>query len=507
MKRLSKKISILLITIILIIITSNFTFTTYAYDNAMVGNRCYITSFFIDDTTYQTSKKEKIILTNESVSNWFDQQFNSCFQFKWILDPKSPITFGEFLKLIFHLQTSAFPDRTYPRKEVNYEDLNDFFYCINMIEILSSTGSWNNPSILSGTPTDTGLKLNFDEYITRAQVAKIIDSASTDWYKLPKIRNYSYFSDISASWAKESIKNAYEYGFLNGKSNNEFDPTGLLSIEEAITILYNIVNVNNSYSFDNFVTSINCSDVVKITEVYLSNFNTTLGTKPLLTEFYYNGDLKDTWPPCEMPKKDTILYGNNTIHYFYDSQYSLRFQFNIYTYLTSRIGPIKIIPPDKEGIIFENDGTLYGMSYTTPGTYTFKIINEYGDEYDLNLEFYSSASDLKLTKETPKESLRIPINTFRLNLGEGLNLLECIENVHGNVQVICQDAKYTSFDGISTITLVKKPPAVDEFNTDYDIIETVNNSEFIISNNTDYDTIYIYDDYSSVPLYIKSYVN
>lgn len=461
------------------------------YLNLYKSNSYLSSSYFIDDTTYCNTYDEQIKITNEPASNWYNDNFHSIYKSKWILNPKSPITLADFLRLIFDMQISAEPKKSYPKREIEYEDIDDYFCLVNMIEILSGTGTWNNPSILNGTPTETGLKLNLNNYITRAQAAKIIDIACSDWYKIEKSRTSPTFTDINNNWAKENIKNAYEYGFVNGKTDNEFKPDEYLSIEEGISILYNIMNSYNLYSINDFVSAVNCSDIVKITEVYTADFIGTPATKPLKTEYYYNEydngfNLRTGY---NLPSQNSIKYLDNTLYAFYDRNSGISISDTIYSFLSGRIGPIQIIPPDSPGIQLYSNGSIEFNSSMQAGEYTFTIINEYGNTEYLKLHFYTNPKDMPINKERVEKGLLFTTsNTFFLNLNESIDLNECFYNISGKLHIYCENPKYTTFDGISKITLVKKPPAINEYNTDYD-------------------KIYISDDYKSVPLYIKGNIN
>ena len=68
-----------------------------------------------------------------------------------------------------------------------------------------------------------------------------------------RINNYnSNFADVAdTSWYAENVKTAYELGFMNGKSENTFDPDGNVTVAEGITMasrlhaIYNGTEVSN----------------------------------------------------------------------------------------------------------------------------------------------------------------------------------------------------------------------------------------------------------------------
>ena len=394
--------------------------------------------------------------------------------------------------LLYYMQMSAEPDKSYPRRELDFEDLNDYYNAINMIQVLASTGTWDNPSILSGTKTDTGLRLDLGNNMTRGQAAKIIDTACNDWYGLEKQKKEAKFTDIDNTWAKNYIQNAYKYGFINGVDDTHFEPSSNLSIEQAIMLVYNIMNAVDKYTVNNFVSALNNSDIGKITKVYSPDFTDTLGARLSNVMYYFNDyDTEDDFffSKRDFPEENTIHYTDKTLYTYHDSNSSLRLVHNIYAYLTDVIGPIKIIPPDVFGLTIEDNGGMMAWSELEPGSYKFKIINEFGIEDTLTFCFYFKPTDLPLKRDLPDKKLGFKqSNTMFLKVGDSVDLNDYLQNVSGNYHVYCEYPKYVSFDGKSKITLIKRPPNIDKYNTDSD-------------------KIYICDDYFNIPLYIKYDLN
>lgn len=62
-------------------------------------------------------------------------------------------------------------------------------------------------------------------------------AASSRMDNFKKKLTYSGFSDVSENaWYAKDVRAVYELGFMNGKSKNKFDPSGQLTVAEAITL-------------------------------------------------------------------------------------------------------------------------------------------------------------------------------------------------------------------------------------------------------------------------------
>ena len=52
-----------------------------------------------------------------------------------------------------------------------------------------------------------------------------------------RVNTYNEFSDVNKSnWYYDNVKTAYELGFMNGKSENSFDPDGNVTVAEALAL-------------------------------------------------------------------------------------------------------------------------------------------------------------------------------------------------------------------------------------------------------------------------------
>lgn len=66
---------------------------------------------------------------------------------------------------------------------------------------------------------------------------------------------YTYtFKDVKRNdWYYSSVKNCYEFGLINGKGNNTFDPNGTMTVAEAIALVVrtHVKMYKHTDSFDN----------------------------------------------------------------------------------------------------------------------------------------------------------------------------------------------------------------------------------------------------------------
>ena len=81
--------------------------------------------------------------------------------------------------------------------------------------------------------------------------------ANAGYYKFQKQMQYNnQFKDVqSSSWYYESVKNAYEYGFINGTSETTFSPNQTLTEAEKTVLLARIHAKYNGNQIDTAMTS------------------------------------------------------------------------------------------------------------------------------------------------------------------------------------------------------------------------------------------------------------
>ncbi|MGC1525467.1 MAG: WG repeat-containing protein [Phormidesmis sp.] len=84
--------------------------------------------------------------------------------------------------------------------------------------------------------------------ISRAEFAALMMQVFGD---APKVRNAPVFADVPASfWAKGTIQNAYERGFLEGYPNNQFRPYQEISRAQAMTIFAKVKKLSSTGDTD-----------------------------------------------------------------------------------------------------------------------------------------------------------------------------------------------------------------------------------------------------------------
>ena len=85
-------------------------------------------------------------------------------------------------------------------------------------------------------------KFGPNESLTREQAAKILMGAANK-INLPGGESSNVWADASqiSSWAHEGINYVVGAGIMNGTGNNQFDPQGMFTREQAIITVYRMV--------------------------------------------------------------------------------------------------------------------------------------------------------------------------------------------------------------------------------------------------------------------------
>lgn len=150
--------------------------------------------------------------------------------------------------------------------------------------------------ILEGRTTKDGLVyMDMSDDITRGETAKILSV----FYQKTKgnvqsLRGALDFEDTRNHWSKQYIDYCYERGLLNGKSERFFDPDGLITKEEVIQILINMIDRYqiNGITERNVAKSLN--ETFYVTTAYddenksNSSSSTSIYTKtPITSDNYY----------------------------------------------------------------------------------------------------------------------------------------------------------------------------------------------------------------------------
>ncbi|MEK3882982.1 endo-1,4-beta-xylanase [Paenibacillus sp. PL2-23] len=82
-----------------------------------------------------------------------------------------------------------------------------------------------------------------NQSITREEMVVIL-SRIIDLYNLPRASEVKVFTDLQNSYASEVIKQAAESGLIKGKVDDRFAPKADTSRSEALTVIYNLLNMD-----------------------------------------------------------------------------------------------------------------------------------------------------------------------------------------------------------------------------------------------------------------------
>lgn len=122
------------------------------------------------------------------------------------------------------------------RTEVKFSDVSQTFWAKDYIAELTGRG------ILTGFP-DGNFRPN--EPVTRAQFAALVASV----FNKNKVRKVINFRDVSTNfWAYEGVRDAYEMGFLEVGSSNDFNPNQSLTRVQILAALAKGLNYSVSSS-------------------------------------------------------------------------------------------------------------------------------------------------------------------------------------------------------------------------------------------------------------------
>lgn len=123
----------------------------------------------------------------------------------------------------------------------------------------SASASWQSDSemmaLLSGLEImvgDGNGNYNLDGYVSRAEMAKLAVTTSEYKNTVAVKLQFSPFSDVRAShWASPYIQAAVSAGYVTGYLDGTFNPDGMVTYEEAVTIMLRVLG----YTDDDFGAS------------------------------------------------------------------------------------------------------------------------------------------------------------------------------------------------------------------------------------------------------------
>lgn len=139
----------------------------------------------------------------------------------------------------------------------------------------AASSAWQSDSevtaLLSGLDImkgDGNGNFNLDEYVTRAEMAKLAVASSSYKNSVAVGLQFSPFSDVSGTfWGAPYIQAAVSAGIVNGYIDGTFKPSGNVKYEEAVTMMLKVLG----YTDDDFGASypygqVGTADSLKMTE-------------------------------------------------------------------------------------------------------------------------------------------------------------------------------------------------------------------------------------------------
>ncbi|MDF2865437.1 MAG: hypothetical protein K0R72_246 [Clostridia bacterium] len=157
----------------------------------------------------------------------------------WYESPTRFALKGEVMLLQLRTIQASLKRQGYKQLSANGETLTNFkdrdllvSTAEDEVKVLKAIG------VLSG---DSNSYMNMDDYITRAEVAKIVSVTNQSVLGIPVKRSNNSFTDISNNWARDYISQAYGIGVMDGVTSSRFYPDNVISIEQILDILDNEV--------------------------------------------------------------------------------------------------------------------------------------------------------------------------------------------------------------------------------------------------------------------------
>lgn len=124
---------------------------------------------------------------------------------------------------------------------------------------------------------DSEGNMNFDRYVTRAQLAKMLCAASVYKDTVSEVGlGYSLYSDLRSNhWASEYIRLCTQLGWMTGYSNGTFRPDATVKVEEACSAILKVLG----YTTSELAGSYPYAQLSKVASLGITdNVNTARGT-------------------------------------------------------------------------------------------------------------------------------------------------------------------------------------------------------------------------------------
>lgn len=209
---------------------------------AFAADRTYVGEY----DEYETYKSDY----EYYASSWMDDVVEK-YDLEFYQDPTEPATRGEVL-LVFLRAIQEY------REEMEYRPLEALGYTATFDDLSSVLPEAQTEvailqyyGILAG---DNEGNMNFSDYITRAEFAAIITRLNDKFFGFYGERTAKTFSDVSATaWYANYVSYAYQIGLMDGTTSTTFNPDGLISIQEVIKVMDNIVIKSEDHDDDDYL--------------------------------------------------------------------------------------------------------------------------------------------------------------------------------------------------------------------------------------------------------------
>ena len=155
---------------------------------------------------------------------------------KWYEDPTKSVSKGQ--AMLFQLRTIQASLRRQGSSELNANNqtLDNFVDKDSLVASVQEEAKVLK--YLGGLSNDNDVRLDFKEYMTRAELAKFLTNVNESYLKITTQRTDVVFNDTIQHAAKEYISYAYQIGLMDGISDL-FYPDNGISIEQLIEIMDN----------------------------------------------------------------------------------------------------------------------------------------------------------------------------------------------------------------------------------------------------------------------------
>ena len=191
-----------------------------------------------EDVVKYEGKSNFVPVANQSEFSVSDssKDLANKYGLKWYEDPTKSVSKGE--AMLFQLRTIQASLRRQGSVELNANNqtLDNFVDKDSLVASVQEEAKVLK--YLGGLSNDSNVRLDFKEYMTRAELAKFLTNVNESYLKITTQRANVVFNDTIQHTAKEYISYAYQIGLMDGISDL-FYPDNSVSIEQLIEIMDN----------------------------------------------------------------------------------------------------------------------------------------------------------------------------------------------------------------------------------------------------------------------------